>query len=107
MATLVFELVQKPPEFGVRKVLEVAQILVSPVICITGFALTLTGAVALEIQPEIDSINVKVAVPADMPTITPELLTCATAGLLLTHVPFGTLLRVVISPTQIEFGPVT
>ena len=75
VATCVSELVQKPPDAGDRAVVLPSQMLVSPKICTIGFAWTVTGAVAFVKHPEEFSLKVKVAVPAEIPTITPELFT--------------------------------
>lgn len=69
-----------------------------------GAAFTVTVPVVAE-QPA-GLVNVNVAEPFDKPVTTPLLFTLATVGLLLTHVPPAEGLNVVVSPTQMEAGPV-
>lgn len=74
---------------------------------ISGAAETTTGVVVVEVHPVELSVNVKVAEPLESPVTVPLLLTLATNGLLLTHVPpvFGS--NNVVVPTQIAVFPLT
>jgi hypothetical protein len=52
-------------------------------------------------------VNVNVTEPADTPVITPALVTVATAGLLLVHVPPLVGDNVAVLPTHTDAGAVT
>jgi len=92
---------------AVKTVLAPEQILVTPVMFTVGLAFTVIGAVAVETQPELVSVYEKVAVPFPTPVTTPALVTVATPGELLTHVPPVVGDKVVVEPTHIVLGPVT
>lgn len=94
-----------PPVVGDSVVVDPTQILVAPVILAVGRALTETGEVGADTHPVVVLVNVKVTVPADTPVTTPALVTVATDGLLLTHVPPVTGVSVVVDPTQILLPP--
>jgi hypothetical protein len=81
------------------------QMLVAPVMLTTGSAFTVTAPV-VAVQLVVPSVNVNVAVPADMPVTSPELFTVATGGLLLAHVPPVVGDNVVVCPTQMLVAPV-
>jgi len=76
-----------------------------PVRLTVGFADTVPFKEA-EIQPVDVCVNVKLTDPADIPVTSPALVTVATAGLLLAHVPPVVGERVVVNPSQIVEGPV-
>ena len=94
-----------PPLVGDKVVVNPAQILDAPVTLTTGSGFTVTGVVAEETQPVAPSVNVNVAEPPETPVTTPALVTVATAGLLLVHVPPVEGDKVVVEPAQIVFGP--
>ena len=94
-----------PPVVGESVVVEPVQILVAPVILAVGSALTVTGDVGAETQPVVVLVKEKVTLPAETPVTTPALVTVATAGLLLDHVPPVVGVRVVVEPTQILLPP--
>jgi hypothetical protein len=64
------------------------------------------GVVASELHAEFVSVKVKVACPEPIPVTIPLLVTDATEGLLLTHIPPTEGLKVVFDPMQILLGPV-
>jgi len=106
VATAGLLLTQVPPVVGDKVVVEPTQILLKPVMLTIGAALTVTKPVGADTQPVTASVNVKEAVPAETPVTTPALVTVATAGLLLTHVPPVVGDKVVVLPTQILVEPV-
>lgn len=69
-------------------------------------AVIVTVPVGSEIQPVLLLVKVKVTVPAAMPVTTPELVTEATAGLLLVQVPPIVGDKVAVAPIQRSFEPV-
>lgn len=97
---------QLPPEDGNSVVVVPIQIDCGPDTFTSGLPMTVSGVEALETHPVVVAVNVKVVVPVDTAVITPDKLICATAGLLLAHVPpeFGDI--VVLVPKHIEEGPV-
>lgn len=105
-ATVGALLVQVPPVVGDKVVVVPTQIVFAPVIFTTGRALMVTTEVGKETQPVLELVYIKVAVPAKTPVTTPELVTVATAGLLLAHVPpeFGD--KEVVPATQMLLAPV-
>ena len=70
-----------------------------------GGVFTVTSGVVLW-QSVVVFVKVKVAVPFDNPLTSPALVTLATVGLLLTHVPPVVGDNCVVAYTQIEFEPV-
>ena len=106
VATATLLLTQVPPLVGDKVVVSPIQILLDPVMLTTGIALTVTGAVAADVQPDEVSVKVNVAVPPVTPVTTPAFVTVATAGLLLAHVPPVVGDNVVFAPTQILLPPV-
>jgi uncharacterized protein (DUF362 family) len=87
-----------PPVVGLKVVVEPAHIVLAPVMLTVGFALTVNGAVAKELQPVLVNVYVNVAVPAATAVINPALVIVATAVLLLTHEPNVVGLTVVVPP---------
>ena len=84
---------------------EPAQIDEGPDILTAGFELTVTNAEALEVQPVLLSVKVKVDVPAATAVIIPALVMVATEGLLLTQIPPVEGKIDVVPPIHIEEGP--
>lgn len=105
VATAALLLTQVPPDVGVRPDEAPMQILVAPEILTTGIGFTVTVAVGIDAQPVVELVKVKVTVPADTPVTTPPLVTVATAGALLAHVPPDVGDNVVVNPTQILLEP--
>jgi hypothetical protein len=106
VATIGSLLIQVPPLDGERPVVAPTQTLVGPLILTVGSALTVIAPVGEDTQPVFESVKMKVAVPAEIPVTTPALVTVATVGSLLTHVPPVVGDKVVVSPTQTLAGPV-
>ena len=73
--------------------------------CTMGVGLTVIALVT-PVHPVVPSVKVKVAFPVETPVTTPALLTVATDGLLLVHVPPDEGDKKVLEPTQIEVLPV-
>ena len=94
-----------PPADGDKVVVEPMQILLCPVILVSGFELTDTLSVGFEVHPVAVSVNVKVATPILTPVTSPELFTEAMDGLLLAQVPPEDGDKVVVSPSQMVRGP--
>lgn len=94
-----------PPVVGLTVVVAPAQMVLTPVIVTVGKAFTVTIPVGFDTHPE-DEVNVNVAVPTIIPVTIPALLTDATAGLLLAHVPPLVGLNVVVVAGHIEELPV-
>ena len=69
-------------------------------------AITVTVEV-VALQPVIELVNMKVAVPADIPVTTPALVTEAINGLLLIQVPPVLGDKVIVLPTATETGAET
>ena len=105
VATPGFRLVQLPPMVGARVVKDPTQIVVPPVIFIAGLLLIVTGVDALDEQPVLVSVKVKVAVPADIAEIIPPLVIAAIPGLLLTQFPPDEGKIEVVPPIQMDDGP--
>ena len=80
-------LVHVPPLEGVKLDKLPTQIAPLPVRLMVGLSFTVIEDVGDEIQPETLLVNVKVAVPPEIPVITPEFVMVATAGLELVQVP--------------------
>lgn len=99
-------LAQVPPVEGDKVVVAATQMLLRPVILTTGKAFTVTAEVGFEIQPVVELVNVKVAVPADIPVTMPLFVTVATPVLLLVQVPPVVGDKVVLAPTQMLLDPV-
>jgi hypothetical protein len=99
-------LVHVPPVVGDKVVVVLAQIVVTPVIVTAGRSLTLVVPV-VALQPVAVSVKVKVTGPAEIPVTTPELVTEAITGLLLTHVPPVVGDRTAVLFTQTADIPVT
>ena len=59
----------------------------NPVIATTGFPRTLMEVLGLEIHPVDELVNVKVALPFEIPVTVPEFEIVATVGLLLDQIP--------------------
>ena len=97
-------LAQVPPVVGDSVVVKPTQMLLAPKMLTTGNGSTATGDVVV-IQPVNVLVKVKVALPADTPVTTPALVTVATPGALLVHVPPETGNKVVVAPTQIVLVP--
>ena len=76
-----------------------------PVKLITGFPLTVIGAVGSDVQPPVP-MKVNVALPALTAVTTPLFVTVATNVLLDVHVPPVDGDNVVVSPTQMISSPV-
>jgi hypothetical protein len=70
-----------------------------------GFGLTRIALVAALWQPVLVDVNLKVAVPFEIPVTTPSLETVAMASLLLTHVPPMVGDKVTVEPIQIVPPP--
>ena len=105
-ATAGLLLTQVPPLDGDNPVIPPMHKLVVPMMLTMGVASTVTGAVAAETQPVVVLVKINVAVPAETPVTIPALLTVATAGLVLTHVPPVLGEREVVNPIQILLTPV-
>lgn len=73
---------------------------------ISGAELTVIGSDATEVQPEAESVNVNVAVPALIPVTIPVLLIVATLVLLLVHTPPDDGVKLVVAPSQMATVPV-
>ncbi len=80
-------LVHVPPVVGDNVVVEPSQMVEGPVIAAVGGLSTVTFEVASDIQPVLEFVNVKLAVPVFSPVTLPALFTEATEALLLTQVP--------------------
>lgn len=106
VATAGLLLVQVPPVVGDKVVVDATQILEAPVMLTTGIPFTVTAGVDADKQPVVALVKVKTAVPAETPVTTPALVTVATAGSLLDHVPPDVGETPVMSPTQISLDPV-
>jgi hypothetical protein len=75
-----------PPEEGVNVVVPPIQMPVGPVMVTVGGGMTATLMIGSEGHPA-DDVNINIAVPCVKPVTRPALVTEATAGLKLTHVP--------------------
>ena len=69
--------------------------------------MTVIGCEAFDIQPEAESVKVKVAVPALTPVTMPALLTEATLLLLLVQTPPDEGVKLEVAPTQMAGFPDT
>jgi len=98
-------LVQSPLVLGVMDEVPPTHAEVGPVYVTAGLPLIVIGAVGLELQP-IVLVNVNVTVPALRPVTTPLLVTVATDGLLLVHVPPVLGDKVDVKPTHTMSSPV-
>lgn len=87
-----------PPAPGLALIVEPIHNVAEGVLT-NGIAMTVTAEV-VALQPVVVSVNVKVAVPAEIPLTNPVLSMVATAGELLTHVPPVPGLAFIIAPTQ-------
>jgi hypothetical protein len=87
VATPGLVLVQVPPVVGDKDVVPPMQMLNDPVTLTAGVGFTVIVPVGADAQPVAVLVKVKVAVPADTAVTTPELVTVATAALLLAQVP--------------------
>jgi hypothetical protein len=72
----------------------------------TGSGYMVSRAVAAELHPLLLSVNIKDAVPSEIPVTIPALFTVAMVALLLTHEPPVTGLNVLVMPTQMADAPV-
>ena len=107
VATAVLLLVHVPPVVGLNVVVEPSHIVFEPVMLTPGFAFTVNGVVANELQPVLVNVYVNVAVPALTAVISPAFVIVATAVLLLIHVPNVVGLTVVVPPIhKLIFDPV-
>jgi hypothetical protein len=107
LATAVLLLIQLPPDVGDKVVVPPGHIEVTPVISTVGKAFTVTGVVVVLLHPVMVLVNVKYAVPAEIPVTIPASVTWATTGLLLIQVPPVVGDRVVVPFSQIVRDPVT
>ena len=105
-ATFGFELTQVPPEVGLRIVVLPTHRIVPPVILTNGLSPIVTGVLRDDEHPVEDSVYIKVAVPIERAVTKPELLTDATEGLLLIHVPPPIGVKLVVPLIQMLFDPV-
>jgi hypothetical protein len=96
VATAVLLLTQVPPVVGDNVVVEPTQTFVP---LTNGNTFTVT-ALVVAVQLVVDDVNVKVTKPDDKPVTTPELVTEATVGLLLTQVPPVVGVNVIVDPKQ-------
>lgn len=105
LATVGFTTDHVPPVEGDKVVVPLIQIPLGPVTETTGLAFTISVAVGRLEHPVVLLVNVKVTFPCPKPVTTPALVTLATAGLLLIHIPpeFGD--NVVEEPTHIGLFP--
>jgi len=106
VATELFVLVHMPPDEGVKVVVLPMHIGLFPVMIAIGLSLTVIGAVAADTHPVDESVNRKVAVPAETPCTRPVLVTVAIVGFRLAQLPPTVGASVVADPTQIVVAPV-
>ena len=99
-------LTQDPPVVGLRVVVLPIHIDALPVIVTGGLAFIVIGFVGFDVHPVEEFVNKNVAEPPLTPVTRPVLLTVATAGLLLVHVPPLEGLNVVVAPAQMVEFPV-
>jgi hypothetical protein len=105
VAIVVLLLVHVPPEVGLKVVVMPTHIDDGPETLIVGFAFTVTFDVGFDTHPLDELVNVKLAVPVEIPVTKPLLLTVATVGLLLVHVPPVVGERLVVFPIQTVLEP--
>lgn len=98
--------VQVPPVVGDNVVVLPVQMVVGPVTVTVGLPLTVMADEALETQPVVELVKVKVALPAATPVTMPALLMVATAVLLDVQVPPLAGERELVAPAQIGLAPV-
>ena len=107
LATNGLLLIQVPPEDGNSCVVLPTQIVDDPDIEISGLVLTLTISLGGDVHPVEISVNTNLAVPFDTPVTIPALLTTATDGFVLDHIPPVAGDKVVVAPGHIDVEPVT
>ena len=95
------ELDQVPPVVGDNVVVLPVQTWLAPVMETVGLALTVTAEDVLETQPVAELVNLKVAVPAATPVISPTLEMVATDEFELVQVPPLAGVIVAVPPTHI------
>lgn len=71
-----------------------------------GLLTTFKGLLNADEHPVEELVNIKVVLPFEIPVTKPPLLTVATVGLELVHVPPVTGAKDVVVPAQIVTGPV-
>lgn len=106
VATPVSSLTQVPPVVGDKVDVLPIQRPDEPVILTVGLGNTQTVAEALEAQPVVASVKIKVEVPAVKPVTKPALLMLATKGAVEAHVPPVAGVNVVVPEIHIESLPV-
>ena len=94
--------VQVPPLAGVKLDKLPTQMASLPVRLIVGLSLTVIEAVGDETQPDTLLVNLKAAVPPEIPVITPEFVIVATSGSELDQVPPLVGVTVALRPAQIS-----
>lgn len=80
--------------------------MVDPLRLITGLVSTIIGELGSETQPLDDCVKIKVAMPVEIPVTKPVLVTEATDGLVLDHIPPVDGVRVLVLPIQRLEAPV-
>jgi hypothetical protein len=95
-----------PPDDGSKVVVVPIQIDCVPETFTMGLPITVSGVETLETHPVLVEVKVNVAVPAEMPVITPESVIWATELLLLVQIPPVVGDMEVLEPIQMEVGPV-
>lgn len=80
VATVLLELIQKPPLEGCKVVFEPMHIFLGPVMRAVGLPYTTTDKAFTDAQPVADSVKRNWATPCDKPVTNPLLLTDATVG---------------------------
>ena len=101
------ELVHVPPVVGETDDDEFIHIGFAPVTLTIGLAFTIIGVEARDEHPVELCVKVKVAIPPAIPVTIPALVTVATVGLLLDHVPPVLGNNEVVLPMQIFVEPAT
>jgi len=98
-------LTQVPPVPGVIPMEVPIQTVLRPVSVAMGLAFTVRVGVGILVQPVAELVKIKLVVPTSTPVTTPPLVTVATAGLFVLHVPPDVGVNVVVVPGQIEEVP--
>lgn len=101
LATAGLLLVQVPPDDGPTFIVLPTQTLDGP----DKIGGTLTVIVLVAVHPVEEDVNVRTTAPEALPVISPALVTEATDGLLLVHVPPVEGLTFAVLPTQTEVAP--